>query len=249
MDLVTRKLTALSLVLALSAALLGCDSASFGSPGTPRDERGTAAPAPGSTSAETDREALVALYNATDGPNWMNNDNWLSDRPLDEWYGVDTEAGRVVLLELSENGLNGEIPAELGQLSDLAWLDLYTNQLSGDIPPELGQLSYLVGLALNDNQLTGAIPPELGQLSYLEHLRLDSNDLTGAIPANLGQLSNLDYLDLADNDLSGEIPAELGQLSLLTGLYLTGNDLSGCVTGALRDVDENDLDELGLPSC
>ncbi|MDE2869673.1 MAG: hypothetical protein OXR64_05290 [Chloroflexota bacterium] len=207
------------------------------------------APAPDAASAETDRQALVALYNATGGPSWTNNGNWLSDRPLDEWYGVETDDGRVIGLMLSANGLNGSIPAELGQLSYLDWLDLYTNQLSGNIPPELGRLSYLVGLVLNDNQLTGAIPAELGQLSYLEHLRLDSNNLTGAIPAELGRLSNLDYLDLADNDLSGAIPTELGQLSLLTGLYLAGNDLRGCVPGELGNVEENDIDELGLPSC
>ena len=32
---------------------------------------------------ETDRETLVAFYHATDGPDWVNNDNWLSDRPLE----------------------------------------------------------------------------------------------------------------------------------------------------------------------
>ena len=44
-----------------------------------------------------DRAALVALYNATDGPNWVSNENWLTDAPLGEWYGVDTDAsGRVL---------------------------------------------------------------------------------------------------------------------------------------------------------
>ena len=48
-----------------------------------------------------ERAALVALYNATDGPNWVNNENWLTDAPLGEWYGVDTDnAGRVVGLNL-----------------------------------------------------------------------------------------------------------------------------------------------------
>ena len=40
------------------------------------------------TSPETDREALVALYNATGGPNWDGNNNWLSDVPSGEWEGV-----------------------------------------------------------------------------------------------------------------------------------------------------------------
>ena len=56
---------------------------------------------------------MVALYNATDGANWNRNDNWLSDEPLGEWYGVTTEAGRVTELILSQNQLRGEVPPEL----------------------------------------------------------------------------------------------------------------------------------------
>ena len=48
-------------------------------------------PTIGPTSAETDREALAALYNATDGENWDISDNWLSDAPLGEWEGVTTD--------------------------------------------------------------------------------------------------------------------------------------------------------------
>ena len=70
----------------------------------------TTAPPAASGSAETDREALVALYNATDGENWSNNTNWLSDAPPGEWEGVYTDDdGRVTWLELNYNDLTGEI--------------------------------------------------------------------------------------------------------------------------------------------
>ncbi|MDE0357747.1 MAG: putative Ig domain-containing protein [Gammaproteobacteria bacterium] len=63
-----------------------------------------------------DRDALVALYNATDGPNWIFNSNWLTDAPLGDWYGVDTDAsGRVVQLNLRFAQLTGAIPPELGR--------------------------------------------------------------------------------------------------------------------------------------
>ncbi len=80
----------------------------------------TTAPPPASGSAETDREALVAFYNATDGENWFESNNWLSDAPLGEWYGVTTnDDGRVIALVPEDNNLSGEIPAELGSLSNL----------------------------------------------------------------------------------------------------------------------------------
>ena len=131
---------------------------------------------------DLDRAALVALYNAMDGPNWVDNTNWLTDAPLGEWYGVRADRqGRVIWLDLSgrwdpeaqesvPHGLSGPIPPELGSLSNLMWLNLSRNNLSGRIPPELGGLSRLERLYLGTNGLSGPIPPELGGLSNLEEL-------------------------------------------------------------------------------
>ena len=75
-----------------------------------------------------DRATLVALYSATDGPNWQYNTNWLTDAPLGEWYGVNTDAtGRVVQLHLEDNALTGPIPPELGNLAKLTSLELWVN--------------------------------------------------------------------------------------------------------------------------
>ena len=172
-----------------------------------------------------DREALVALYNATDGDNWANNENWLSDEPLDAWHGVTVSDGRVTGLDLEQNQLTGPIPAELGRLSSLKDLQLYSNELTGPIPTELGNLSNLTALDLGGNQLTGSIPPELGNLSSLTWLDLFSNQLTGPIPSELGNLSSLTLLDLSYNQLTGSIPSELGKLASLVYLALNDNQL------------------------
>ena len=105
------------------------------------------------------------------------------------------------------------------------------------------------GLSLEDEGLTGGIPKELGSLANLEWLVLYNNQLTGEIPAELGNLANLQQLDLGGNQLTGEIPKELGSLANLRRLYLSENQLTGCIPYGLRDVAENDLDELGLPFC
>ncbi len=107
----------------------------------------------------SDREALVALYNATDGANWTRKGNWLSDRPITEWYGVNTDAqGRVTFLSLTGNNLRGEIPSEVGSLTNLQTLSLHSNGLSGEIPAELGSLANLELVWLERNRFTGCLP-------------------------------------------------------------------------------------------
>ena len=187
--------------------------------------------------SESDREVLVALYNATNGAQWEYNTNWLSDEPLGQWYGVDIDAdGRVSSLALDDNQLSGIIPPELGNLTHLEWLGLYGNQLSGIIPPELGNLTNLERLYLDGNQLSGIIPPELGNLTNLQGLYLDGNQLSGIIPPELGNLTNLQGLYLDGNQLSGIIPPELGNLTNLQGLYLDGNQLSGIIPPELGNL-------------
>ena len=200
---------------------------------------GLAADAVGQGSAASDRAALEALYRATGGDNWTDNTDWLSATPLGDWYGVETnEQGRVTGLRLggwvesedrhAGNGLTGSLPAELGTLSHLRWLEIGGNRgLTGHIPAALGDLAELEVVSLQANWLTGSIPAALGGLSNLEWLALDQNALTGSIPAEFGNLVGLTALSLYGNLLSGQVPAELGSLTGLLHLDLGGNELSG----------------------
>ena len=132
----------------------------------------TPTPAPTVPQKLSDRDVLVSLYEATDGPNWKDNANWLSDLSLGEWYGVTTNSnGRVTAISLPDNQLTGEIPAELGNLSELTSLVLYHNQLVGTIPTQLTELSslhelYLSGTLLGGTQLHGCVPMNLLSVAY-----------------------------------------------------------------------------------
>ncbi len=199
-----------------------------------------------------DRDALIALYVALDGPNWTYNTNWLSDLPLGEWYGVGTDdTGRVTWLSLAFNELSGAIPSELGNLAKLEELNLSQNRLSCVIPPELGNLTNLYGLYLYSIPILPAvfppewdpvpdpacrIPAELGNLTNLEELRLGLRTLSGRIPAELGNLTNLQVLDLRFNALSGGVPPELGKLPNLYSLNLGFNALSGSIPAELGNL-------------
>ena len=187
----------------------------------------------GEGSAQSDYEALIALYDSTGGSGWTNNDGWDSTEPLDTRFGVTLRNGRVTELDLSGNNLRGTLPAKLATLTELASLDLSGNQLSGMIPPELRGLRALESLDLSANRLSGAIPPELGDLSPLTSLDLSGNRLNGPIPAELGDLGFLRELYLNDNQLNGPIPPELGDLGSLRELYLNDNQLSGTIPAEL----------------
>ena len=195
----------------------------------------------GSGSVASDRAALVALYNATDGANWQTSTNWLTDQPIGEWHGVTADGdGRVEWLDLVRNQLSGLIPVELCGLAHLERMDLGDNQLSGPIPAELGGLTHLELLYLHTNQLSGPIPAELGDLTNLESLYLHTNQLSGPIPVELGGLTDLELLYLHANQLSGPIPVELGGLSDLRQLHLHANQLSGPIPvelGGLSDLE------------
>ena len=162
------------------------------------------------TPVQSDRAILVALYEATDGANWRSNTNWLSDKPLSEWYGVDTDDnGRVIQLLLSSNELSGTIPSSLGSLTHLRTLDLSSNELSGTVPSSLGSLTHLQELFLFGNELSGSIPSSLGSLTHLQLLGLHRNELSGTIPSSLGDLTHLQLLALEGNPLLGALPSEL----------------------------------------
>ena len=156
------------------------------------------------TSAETDRHALIAFYEAAGGPDWNDNTNWLTDAPLGEWYGVTTdEEGRVTVLRLIENNLAGELAPELAGLAKLVELRLGDNQLSGEIPTEFGNFASLKRLSLSRNRLSGEIPQELGNLPSLTRVTLTEEQLSN--PWEL-ELDDATFIYLGGNLLTGEIP-------------------------------------------
>ena len=189
--------------------------------------------------ASADRAALIALYEATDGPNWDNSDNWLTEAPLGDWHGVYVDAtGRVVRVDLPSNRLSGSMPPQIGWLTELTSLSLFVNRLTGPIPPEIGSLRELEHLDLQVNDLTGSIPPEIGNLMHLTFLNLNRNQLSGPIPPEIGNLAELEFLSINHNSLTGSLPPELGRLASLETLSFYYNYLTGGIPAELGNLSE-----------
>ncbi|GAB4043830.1 putative Ig domain-containing protein [Spirosoma litoris] len=175
-----------------------------------------------------DYAPLVDLYNATNGPNWNTNTNWVTNCNPCTWYGIGCDgSGRVSSITFAKNNTSGTLPASLGNLTSLTAVFMQNANLSGSIPESLSALTQLKSLNLGSNKLTGTIPASLTVLSNLQTLLLGSNKLTGSIPANMGAMTSLKMVDLSMNQLTGGIPTSIATLPNLTSLDLTGNQLTG----------------------
>jgi subtilisin family serine protease len=172
---------------------------------------------------ESERNALIALYNSTNGNGWHNNSNWKkSDGSFNSpgtestWFGVWVENNHVVYLDLYDNNLTGALPAELGDFTYLRELPLFWNKIGGTLPEALGNLQNLEYLDLDDNEISGAIPESLGNLSRLEELWLSENALTGLVPTQFGNLTALTKVYINGNRLKGEVPAGIASLARIS---------------------------------
>lgn len=207
-----------------------------------------------------DSLALVDFYNATGGPAWTTNYNWLTNNPVSTWYGVSVSGNRVVqLLFLWGNNVVGAIPSSFGNLTGLQALYLGSNQITG-LPTEIGSLTNLESLFLEYNQIS-SLPSTIGSLANLTQLEISGNQLTQfpdevgnlgslrdfsaeynqliTLPTSIGNLANLQSLNLMDNQIMS-VPQELGNLIHLQALYLGGNALTSLPAELFN------LDSLGI---
>lgn len=201
----------------------------------------------------TDWNALKALYNSTNGQFWINKANWnqvTSASPpancnLEILYGITLNGnGRVAQINLENNLLNGTLPSQIHNLSNLFKLNLADNSISGPIPTDFDGQMFLQELNLKGNNFSGNIPMEYTSLTNLTILDLSQNNLTGNILPELSNLTNLTKLDLAANNLNGNIPDELCFLTNLTELSLNSNEIEGEIPPALCSL--NNLVTLNL---
>ncbi|KAK1304378.1 hypothetical protein QJS10_CPB11g02356 [Acorus calamus] len=138
-----------------------------------------------------------------------------------------SEVTNLTQLYLEDLMLQGTIPSSFTRLRSLKALSLSGNHLMGQIPSSLSSVSNLVQLSLSRNLFMGPIPDSFGRLSHLQILDLSHNSLSGVIPASLGLLIGLTYLDLSHNNFTGKIPVSLGDSTMLQDVSLSHNRLTG----------------------
>jgi len=166
-----------------------------------------------------ERNALSDFYYSTKGAEWTNATNWLHEyQSYCNWHGIRCEKGRVVKLELRNNGLSGRLTESLGDLTSIKVLDLSDNDIKVISVCSMHDMSFVFIIFFSAcsyqtrrhfhsrNQFNlnsqGSIPTEIGLLSNLTYLRLSYNAFTGAAPGVLGKLTKLHLLQLQSNRIT-----------------------------------------------
>ena len=229
---------------------------------TVRDFSGNPALVPGDTEADfqafcqsgsflcdcshPEYETLMAFYDATGGPNWLQNEGWKEGKEGTNcdpctWMGVLCLSNDAIFsISLPSNNLRSDQTQDLLldlKLENLISLNLSNNHLAGSIP-DFVELPFLSIVHLWGNQLVGTIP-DFSQVPFLRDLSLQQNSLQGSIP-NFQNLPLLNTLSLSDNNLSGNIP-NFENLPELEDLYLDNNALTGQIPNLSNCPDLEDL--------
>jgi Leucine-rich repeat (LRR) protein len=181
----------------------------------------------GQSILKSDSLALIALYESTSGNVWRTS--WDTNLPVVLWEGVEVVDGRVTSIQLTANELQGRLPENMGDLTELETINLSGNRLYGPLPNSLFDLRKLTMVNLSDNSFSGSLPMEISRLRNLKILFLGRNQFNGTIPPELGQLINLEMLDIGSNQIFGLIPEELGNLSRLRVFSAENNQLEGTI--------------------
>lgn len=167
---------------------------------------------------DPERSALKAIYDAAGGGAWTHKENWCSDKPLGEWYGVETDAeGYVTALRLPKNNLAGTLSWEIAKLTKLRHLNLSRNALEGPISVNDGKGHSITGLDdlieletidLSHNRIEGGYLPDWDKLNRLQYINLSFNKITSWVAtwAHLFQSGRPIDLILNNNYLYGKIP-------------------------------------------
>ncbi|PAU92599.1 hypothetical protein CK503_15885, partial [Aliifodinibius salipaludis] len=181
----------------------------------------------------------------TGGDSWANNSGWGSGDPSGSWHGVEVDAnGRVVRLDLWKNGLQGQLPSTIGNLTKLTYLNVKGNKLTGRIPSEIGgmrSLEWLIlsGRTYDQHGKSMKEPPQDFSKGYHPG-KWDSatNDFSGDFPSTIGNLSNLERFELGGSSIT-DLPDELYNSTSLEGIYVNLNkNITNNIPSAIGNLTE-----------
>mmetsp|Transcript_48680 Transcript_48680/g.55180 ORF Transcript_48680/g.55180 Transcript_48680/m.55180 type:complete len:2664 (+) Transcript_48680:160-8151(+) len=213
----------------------------------------------GTKDTSSEINILLEIFSETGGNGWKNNGGWDSSTDYcNSFYGVECDgAGRVTVLDFSNNNLKGVVPASVFKLKFLRDLilsgnpvefafegiseaekliNLFLDNTNLDSVAGIGESKNIQILNLADNDLDGTIPLDLYLMTSLKKLNLGYNSFSGRLNNMIGAMTSLESLQLYHNQFTGRIPAAIGELVNLQELNLAENNFDGTIPDVLNDL-------------
>jgi hypothetical protein len=91
--------------------------------------------------------------------------------------------------------------------------------LEGNIPDEIGNITELRNIYTEDCLISGSLPESIAMLKKLHHIEIWYSALSGPIPVVLRDMKGLREITLNDNNLTGGLPEWICELTWLTSLW------------------------------
>eukprot|EP01040_Poterioochromonas_malhamensis_P017118 gene17118-19602_t len=192
-------------------------------------------------------DALQAIYNATDGPDWIwdhavDSNPWNFAAVNDtynpctgHWEGISCTSNcqetpcSILYFILDGANLNGQLPDVFGAFPNILSMGFDSLPfLTGPIPPSVCTMPKLAYLTLLDNSLSGSIPSCIGDVSSLLLLYIARVPLQGTIPTSIGRIKGLGTLMIDSTYIDGSLPSILNQVNFYD-LLLFSNLLTGTI--------------------
>lgn len=201
------------------------------------------------------KKGLIAFYQALDGDRWNCNENWCSDAPIFEWYGIKScsvstkalfgDEGFAYfgtddqwILELAANNMRGRIPDEFWKVCHC----FTSMRISGEYLPTSTFPDYvwnenLLALDLSMSFMNVPLSSAIARAANLESLSLQACTIDGGLPAELTTLRNLRDLNCRECSLTGTLPQNIGSLQRLETCYLDHNmELRGALPSSFYNL-------------
>ncbi|GAV60459.1 Pkinase domain-containing protein/LRRNT_2 domain-containing protein/LRR_4 domain-containing protein/LRR_8 domain-containing protein [Cephalotus follicularis] len=173
-----------------------------------------------------DAAVMLALKKSLNPPKSLG---WSDPDPCNWNHVVCSEDKRVTRIQIGHQNLQGTLPFNLRNLTELERLELQGNNISGPVP-SLNGLSSLQVIMLSNNQFTSIPSDFFTGLSSLQSVEIDYNPFVSwEIPESIKNATGLQNFSANSANITGKIPDFLGPAAFpgLTTLHLAFNGLQG----------------------
>lgn len=188
----------------------------------------------------TIRAGLVDLYNKVNGPNWNHSDNWCTDKPIIEWYGLTPSKA----IELNKFGMSGKAYYGTGNLWSIKLVG--NNMNKGVIPESFWKACRnFESIKLYDNYLVESTFPDFVWNDNLKVLDLQCTFMSVPLSSAMANARNLEHIEIMYCAVNGPLPEEITTLTHLIELRMAGCGITGTLPQNLAGMKSLEKVDLG----